>query len=331
LYLVALLPLAGVIRAPVSYRTSYHNIGLYWHNGDKLIIVQGGVETDDQDDTFPFTSCTWTSTPSGGATGNTNSSGASLSDVLTLSAGSSVTYTVSCPTSGLATGVVLTNTASLGLLTTSLEAVDKTILVPEIVSGPPLTVGSELQVNTHTTDAQRRPSVANAPDGSYVIVWHSFGQDGDNFGVFGQRYDASGSVVGDEFQVNTYTTANQGIPSVVSLPGGFVVVWRSLGNQDGVAIASRANALTRREAPPVVNSRSTPSPPAIRITHGSAALRTAVSRSFGHRISKTAAARVSKPSSTIPPEARWAATFKSIPSRREIRSREISRWRPTAA
>ena len=59
------------------------------------------------------------------------------------------------------------------------------------------------------------------------------GQDGDLWGVFGQRFDSSGSAIGSEFQVNTHTTSYQGYPSVTSLTdGGFVVAWQS-ANQDG--------------------------------------------------------------------------------------------------
>jgi Ca2+-binding RTX toxin-like protein len=95
------------------------------------------------------------------------------------------------------------------------------------------TVGGEFQVNTHTTNAQSAASVTSLADGGFVVVWHSDGQDGDGYGIFGQRYDAAGAVVGAEFQINTYTTGLQDTPSVTSLAnGGFVVTWRSDG-EDG--------------------------------------------------------------------------------------------------
>ena len=94
-------------------------------------------------------------------------------------------------------------------------------------------VGSEFQVNTWTTDNQSRPSVASLPSGGFVVVWHSNGQDGSSFGVYGQRFDSNGNKVGSEFQVNTWTTSDQLYPSVASLPsGGFVVAWHSKA-QDG--------------------------------------------------------------------------------------------------
>jgi hypothetical protein len=88
-------------------------------------------------------------------------------------------------------------------------------------------------VNTWTTGSQRFPSIASLSNGGFVVVWDSWGQDGSGWGVYGQRFDANGNKVGSEFQVNTWTTNNQGIPSIASLSnGGFVVVWQSDG-QDG--------------------------------------------------------------------------------------------------
>jgi hypothetical protein len=97
-------------------------------------------------------------------------------------------------------------------------------------SGAPL--GPEFRVNTYTTDQQQRPLVAVGPSGGFVVVWNSAGQDGSGFGLFGQRYDGTGTPVGGEFRVNTYTTYAQTYPSVAFDPSGtFVVVWTS--GQDG--------------------------------------------------------------------------------------------------
>ena len=96
-----------------------------------------------------------------------------------------------------------------------------------------LASGSEFQVNTTTTDNQTAPSVTALDGGGYVVTWVSKDQDGDSYGVFGQRYDAAGSTVGSEFQINTETVDQQKEPSVAALDGGgFVVVWQSK-EQDG--------------------------------------------------------------------------------------------------
>jgi hypothetical protein len=93
--------------------------------------------------------------------------------------------------------------------------------------------GGEFQVNTYTTADQRNPVVATDHSGDFVVVWESVGQDGSNAGIFARRYDSAGTQQGNEFQVNTYTTAAQTAPAVASRPGGdFVVTWESDG-QDG--------------------------------------------------------------------------------------------------
>jgi hypothetical protein len=93
--------------------------------------------------------------------------------------------------------------------------------------------GGVFRVNTYTTESQGRPTVAMDPRGNFVVVWHSYGQDGSLRGVFGQRYDAAGARQGAEFQVNTFTTGHQGYSSVdMDAAGNFVVVWESTA-QDG--------------------------------------------------------------------------------------------------
>src|SRR5262249_2724088 len=94
-------------------------------------------------------------------------------------------------------------------------------------------LGTEFRVNTHTTSYQSSAAVAAAGDGNFVVVWESYLQDGDGYGIFAQRYAGSGSPVGTEFQVNTYTIGYQDTPTVATASNGdFVVAWDS-GYQDG--------------------------------------------------------------------------------------------------
>ena len=92
--------------------------------------------------------------------------------------------------------------------------------------------GAEFRANTYTTSGQFESSVASVGGGGFVVVWQSFGQDGSDRGVFGQRFDSAGPV-GGEFRVNTYTTDTQFQPAVAADPSGrFTVVWES-DSQDG--------------------------------------------------------------------------------------------------
>lgn len=92
---------------------------------------------------------------------------------------------------------------------------------------------AEFRVNTETAGHQAYPEVASSPAGEFLVVWDSFGQDGNSFGVFGQRYDAAGAANGPEFQVNAYTPNSQSNPAAAwSAGGSSVAVWHS-ENQDG--------------------------------------------------------------------------------------------------
>jgi len=94
--------------------------------------------------------------------------------------------------------------------------------------------GGEFQINTYTPFAQVGPRLAPLPGGGFVAVWSGYRNDEHSFGVFGQRYDASGVRVGGEFRVNSYTTGVQaGYGVATDDAGNFVVVWRSDGGQDG--------------------------------------------------------------------------------------------------
>lgn len=94
--------------------------------------------------------------------------------------------------------------------------------------------GSEFQVNTYTLANQQNPAVAMNDAGGFVVVWESSAQGpNDNSGIYAQRYNASGTAVGSEFQVNTITSADDQLSKVaMNAAGNFVVVWESI-DQDG--------------------------------------------------------------------------------------------------
>ena len=87
-------------------------------------------------------------------------------------------------------------------------------------------LGTEFVVNTYTTSSQSVPAVAVKPNGDFVVIWESHGQDGELGGIFGQRFNSSGAQVGTEFQINTFTSSDQANPAIAIDPvGNFVVVW----------------------------------------------------------------------------------------------------------
>ncbi|MDA8628446.1 hypothetical protein N9L77_09850, partial [Pseudomonadales bacterium] len=98
-------------------------------------------------------------------------------------------------------------------------------------SGSP--VGDEVHVSSFYENDQQSPSVSSLPDGGFIAVWMSYGQDNSEWGIFGQRFSPDGQMVGTEFQINTSFSSNQYNPAIAVLDdGSFVVTWM-INGQDG--------------------------------------------------------------------------------------------------
>ncbi|HHJ19615.1 MAG TPA: DUF4347 domain-containing protein, partial [Gammaproteobacteria bacterium] len=106
-----------------------------------------------------------------------------------------------------------------------------------------LTSTGELLVNSTTGSVQEtsgesrgsRDAVAMDSNGNYVVVWTDSSTDGSGYGVFAQRFDATGTKQGTEFQINETSADNQYWASVtMDSSGNFTVTWTSV-NQDGTA------------------------------------------------------------------------------------------------
>ena len=99
--------------------------------------------------------------------------------------------------------------------------------------------GEELQINTFTLGSQEHIGITADGGGGIVVVWESEepfgspapGHDGSGDAVFAQRF-INGDPDGPEFQVNAFTIDDQNGPAVGPTSDGFVVAWRSAG-QDG--------------------------------------------------------------------------------------------------
>jgi len=88
-------------------------------------------------------------------------------------------------------------------------------------------LGTETRVNTTLPDHQLNPAIAALAGGGFVVVWQSNAQDGSDYGIYAQRYDAAGVPQGSETRVNTVTAGSQINPAVAALTGGgYVVTWQ---------------------------------------------------------------------------------------------------------
>jgi len=94
-----------------------------------------------------------------------------------------------------------------------------------------LPLSDELQVNEYTSGTQGSPDVAADGEGGFFVVWQSwgsFGSDDSGFSIQGRRFGADGVPLGGQFQLNTFTTGPQVLPSVaMDASGNFLAVWQS--------------------------------------------------------------------------------------------------------
>jgi Ca2+-binding RTX toxin-like protein len=127
-------------------------------------------------------------------------------------------------------------------------------------------LSSETVVNTTTDGSQRYPSVTSLSDGGFVVCWYDdsgLGGDGDGSSIKAQIYDSTGSPVGGEFLVNSYTVLGQSDPAVVATSdGGFVISWvndaGSPGDIGGSSVVARIfDAVGTAAAPEFLVATST--------------------------------------------------------------------------
>ncbi len=92
-------------------------------------------------------------------------------------------------------------------------------------------IGTEIIANAYTAKSGGTPSVAGLNNDHFVVTWASFqGTSGNESEVYGQLFESTGIKLGDEFQVNTYSTNSQRFSVTAALNNDrFVVLWASDG------------------------------------------------------------------------------------------------------
>jgi hypothetical protein len=120
----------------------------------------------------------------------------------------------------------------------------------EIFAAHQLVANTDRRANSYTTGAQSAPAIATDSSGNTVVVWQSDGQDGFGLGIYGQRFDASGTPRGSEFHVSAFVQDDQANPSVASsASGAFVVVWQSSNEAFNYPISIYARRYSSAGAP----------------------------------------------------------------------------------
>ena len=92
-------------------------------------------------------------------------------------------------------------------------------------SGTP--AGPQFRVNAVTSGRQFSAAVSMATDGAFLVAWSSAGPVPGTTDVLATAYDSTGTALGTEFQIPSYTTHSQSSPEIAALDdGAFAVVWR---------------------------------------------------------------------------------------------------------
>ncbi|MCY2960601.1 MAG: hypothetical protein NTY35_10590 [Planctomycetota bacterium] len=129
-------------------------------------------------------------------------------------------------------------------------------------TGSPLT--GDVMINQYEFDAQVDPAVAVAPDGTIFAAFVDFsshGGVGSNLNLWGRRFSASGTPLGNEFPLpSTFVNGDQRLPRVgADGLGRFVVVWQDAqadGSSSAIALR-RFDVLGNALGPDVVVNTTT--------------------------------------------------------------------------
>ncbi len=124
----------------------------------------------------------------------------------------------------------------------------------QVFSATGATVGTEILVNTATSNDQFGPQITALSNGGFVVTWWDNSRgvggatgDSSNTAVKAQVFTAAGAMVGTEILVNTATANGQHLPQIITLSnGGFVVTWTdySASGGDTSGRAVRAQVFT---------------------------------------------------------------------------------------
>lgn len=111
--------------------------------------------------------------------------------------------------------------------------------------GSPLT--ADLSLSTGDGEHDLDPVAALLTDGTVMVAWTSYRQDGSaSYDVFGRRISSTGELLGAEIRLNATQGMNRRNPSLAPLPnGGFVAAWvteRQVGVRDNTDARGRALA-----------------------------------------------------------------------------------------
>jgi hypothetical protein len=91
-------------------------------------------------------------------------------------------------------------------------------------------ISNEFRANVYTNNDQSEATAAALSNNTWVITWHSFGQDNSSYGIYAQIYINHTVVLVPEFRVNQFTRNAQMAPVVIHFTNDFIIIFMSQGN-----------------------------------------------------------------------------------------------------
>ena len=118
----------------------------------------------------------------------------------------------------------------------------------------------EFLVNQTVSGDQTYSSIDADSSGNFTIAWQS--PDATSNGIYARRFNSAGTALGNEFQVNTYTSGAQTYAHVaMNSAGDFIVTWNEENGKDGATVGVYAqqfdSAGTRIGGEVLINSTTT--------------------------------------------------------------------------
>ena len=87
----------------------------------------------------------------------------------------------------------------------------------QVFSSQIVPIGTEFQVNTYTENNQWFSDVVTTSDNGFIVVWCSWEQDGNDGGIYAQRFDNNGLKIASEVLINTTSSFYQWLPKISRL------------------------------------------------------------------------------------------------------------------
>ncbi|MFC1855996.1 S8 family serine peptidase [Thermodesulfobacteriota bacterium] len=102
-------------------------------------------------------------------------------------------------------------------------------------ANPPTELFHDTAVNTSATGQQKKPAIAMAPNGNFVVTWENDTNNNGLFNILARGLNLSLSTVIPDFTVNSDPIGQQVDPDIAMAPNGnFVVTWENDNNNNGL-------------------------------------------------------------------------------------------------